>query len=420
MKTQDELYTLDCSATIYPYIGRKDLNQSFHMEADLDRDVDPERLRAVVRKLCERVPTMFVCLHKDALGYKLRHLHETDELVMPQPAVMHLPFAMEDGEPLIRIFYRSNRVGVEVFHAVSDGSGVITLLKTILAEYYRSIGEDIPCTDGILSPLDPVKETETEDSFRTHYEKGHKSVSRSGKRAFRYHPNGPFAPWHQTELTMPLSAIKAASKAYGATLTEFLTAVYLQSFLESEEGSATKKPITLSVPVNLRKLFGSETLRNFSLYFLASVPRAKERPTFPEILDHVKKQFQEGTNKELLHDMICTNAAQASMPVFTYAPRGVKRLILRTGAKLCGECLFTSVLSNLGVVRMPAQLQKHVKMFRAVLGRTPENHIKMTAYCFGDVFGMMFSSMLASREIEENMKRLLAGHNIFAAMQAHA
>ena len=46
----------------------------------------------------------------------------------------------------------------------------------------------------------------------------------------------------------------------------------------------------------------------------------------------------------------------------------------------------------------------------AVCGEIAESH----------VFGMMFSSMLASREIEENMKRLLAGHNIFAAMQAHA
>lgn len=107
------------------------------------------------------------------------------------------------------------------------------------------------------------------------------------------------------------------------------------------------------------------------------------------------------------------------MPAFTYAPRALKRIMLKTGAKLYGECLFTSVLSNLGVVRMPAELQRHVRMFRAVLGRTPVNRIKTTAYCYGDVFGIMFSSILQSREIEEIMKRLLLSYNIPVTMRAH-
>lgn len=419
MNICDEVFDLDCSATIYPYIGTKDINQSFHMEADIDRDVDVERLKAAVQKMCDRTPTMFVCLQEHALGYKLRRLHDTQSLVKPYPAVMHEPFAIRDGEPMIRIFYRGNRIAVEVFHVVSDGSGVIALLKSILAEYYRSMGEEIPCTDGVLSPLDPPKATEVEDSFRANFEKGHKSVSRSGKRAFQYHPDGPFAPWHLTELTMPVSALKAVAKAHGATLTEFICTLYLMSFHASESGKKTKKPITLSVPVNLRGLFGSESLRNFSLYFVASAAEAEQNPTFERILENVKKQFKEGTDKERLHDMICTNVAQSSMPAFTYAPRALKRAILKTGAKLYGECMFTSVVSNLGVVRMPAALQKHVKMFRAVLGRTPVNHIKTTAYCYGDVFGIMFSSMLRSREIEETMKRLFTSYNIPVTLRAH-
>lgn len=420
MNVSDEVFDLDCSATIYPYIGTKDVNQSFHMEADIDSEVDVARLKAAVQKMCARMPTMFVCLQENALGYKLRRLHDTQSLVHPYPAVMHEPFPIRDGEPMIRIFYRENRIAVEVFHVVSDGSGVITLLKSILAEYYRSMGEEIPCTDGVLSPLEAPKESEMEDSFRANFEKGHKPVSRSGKRAFQYHLNGPFAPWHQTELTMPVSAVKAAAKAHGATLTEFLSTLYLMSFHASEAGKKAKKPIALSIPVNLRGLFRSESLRNFSLYFIASAAEGEQNPTFERILENVKKQFKEGTDKKTLHDTICTNATQATMPAFTYMPRALKRIILKTGAKLYGECMFTSVLSNLGVVRMPAELQRHVRMFRAVLGRTPVNRIKTTAYCYGDVFGIMFSSILQSREIEEIMKRLLLSYNIPVTMRAHA
>ena len=410
------LYQMDCSAIVYPYFATDKIQHSFTMEADLDREIDPVLLKTVVQRLCERFPTLFVRLHREKLGYKLEHVHDVTPFIMPRPKFLNMPYDLKNNENLIRITYRGCRLAVECFHSVTDGNGAITLLKSIIAEYFRELGEDIPNTCGILSPEDAPTAAETEDSFRKVFTSAKDTVSRSGKMAFQFNPNGPFAPWHQTELSMPLSEIKPVAKALGATLTEFGVAAYLYAFYQTEKGRTSKKPIIMSVPINLRPLFDSQTLRNFALYFYASVPRGTNL-TFEDVLENVKKEFKAGTDKDLLQRMINTNVAQQEMAFFRALPRVAKGTILRIGAAFCGEAQFTSTLSNLGIFKVPDELAVHIKTFHAVLGQVPKNHILTTAYCYNGTLGFMFSSRLQSREIEHNVQRLLTERGVHATLR---
>ena len=408
------IFPMDCSAIVYPYFATDTINHSFTMEVDLDRDIEPDRLLRVAQKFCERFPTLFVRLYKDKFGYKLEHVEDVTPFVMSRPDLLNTPYDFKNNENLIRITYRANRLAVECFHSVTDGSGAITLLKSLVAEYYRSLGEDIPCTCGVLSPDEPARKTEMEDSFRTRYVKL-KGVERTGKSAFQFKSDGPFETWHQTEVSMDLAQLKPLAKEKGATITEYLAAVYLYAFHQTDEGQKAKKPIILSVPINLRPLFESETLRNFSLYFYASVPRSAH-VTFDAVLENVKREFKEGTDKNLLQRMISTNVAQQEMALFRALPRGIKRTLLRVGGELCGERLFTSTLSNLGIFKLPEELIPHVKAFHAVLGQVPKNHILTTAYCYNGRLGMMFSSRLAGREIENNVRTFLEHRGVQTTM----
>lgn len=400
------VFPMDASATAYPYFATKTINHSFTMEVSLDRDVDPGRLRTVVERMCERFPTLFVRMRMDAFGYKLEHVHDVTPFIMERPAILNLPYDFKNNENLIRITYRGNRLAVECFHSVTDGSGAITLLKSIVAEYYRTLGEDIPSTCGVLSPDDKPKTAETEDSFRTRCIKGGKTVSRPAGRAYQYRPDGPFDTWHQTELTMPVADIKPLAKAADATLTEYLVALYLYAFYKTEGAQKAKRPVVMSVPINLRPVFESETLRNFSLYLLASVPKGEDM-TVERILENVKREFKEGTDKELLQRMINTNVSQQETAAFRALPRPVKRAALRIGAAIYGECTFTSAFSNLGIFKVPDELAPHIQTFHAILGQVPMNHIHTTAYCYNGTLGLMFSSRLASREIEHTVQNLL-------------
>ena len=414
MQAQD-LFTMDCSAVVYPYFARKTINHSFTMEADLDREIDPKLLREVAQSMCERFPTMFVRLHRDAFGYKLKHVHDVTPFVMPRASTINLVYDLKNNENLIRISYLKNRLSVECFHSVTDGSGAITLLKSILAEYYRRLGEDIPNECGILSPEDKPTARETEDSFRANVRKEFGFAGRSGKRAFQLYPEGSFEPWHYTELTMKLADLKPVVKESGATIGEYLAAMFLYTHYRMRQQTKSTRPVTLSVPINLRSIFGSETLRNFSLYFLTGVPEGEV--TFEKILEQVKKDFKAGTDKDTLQKMININVSQQETALFRGLPRGVKKLALRIGSALYGECLFTTNLSNLGLFKVPDALDKHLLAFRAILGPVPVNALHATAYCAKGVFGMTFTSHIQSRIIETEMQKMFADLGVPATLR---
>lgn len=396
-----DVFALDCSATVYPYLATKKVNQIFRMALELDEEIDLDALRAAARKMPRRFPTMFVTLRKDSDTYRLQTMQNGETAICPEPAVYCQPFRLENGENLLRVTYKGNRLGIEVFHAISDGAGGMILLKSLAAEYYRAKGEEIPCEYGVCACDEQAQPYETEDSFRTNYEPDLGGVSRAAKHAFQFSEKGPFEPWHQTEIRIPLQSLKIVTKAHGATITEYAAAVYLDILRTAAKDA--KKPVVLSVPINLRPVFDSRTLRNFSLYFLASVPQDIPDPSFDDILRNVQSQLRAGTDKELLRRTIRQNVSQAEMPIFVKSPRIVKKAILRIGAAMYGEGLYTSTFSNLGIFKLPEALMQHVRSFHAMLGESPVNHIKILSYCYDGVISLMFSSRLVTRELETAM-----------------
>ncbi len=371
------------------------------MALELDVTTDLAIPRGTVCRLAARFPPMFVNLKIDRDTYRLETMRDPAAAVCPEPPVYCQPFSMEDGCGLLRVTYLKNRLGIEMFHSISDGSGGMILLKTLAAEYYRALGEDIPCEYGVCTSDESASPEETVDSFRACYEPELEGVSRSGRHAYQFAAHGPFRPWHQTEFRIPLDALKSAGKAHNATITVYAAALYLDLLRTAADAEQSKKPVVLSVPINLRPFFDSQTLRNFSLYFLASVPQDKPHPTFDDILANVQTQLKEGTDKDLLRRTIHQNVSQAELPVFVKAPRQIKKCILNIGAKLYGEGLYTSTFSNLGVFRLPDALARHVRDFHAMLGESPVNHIKILSYSYNGLVSLTFSSRLAEKKMED-------------------
>ena len=411
----EKIFELDSSAIIYPFVATEEITHGYTMEADIDEMVDVDILKQAADNVCSRFPSLFVALKKVKRGYALKHEKCGSAFVMPRPDFINGAFSVKEGEKLIRIIYKANRVGIEVFHIVTDGYGAIVLLKSLLGEYFRLKGEIIPNECGVFSPDELPSEKELEDSFKAHYRKEHGTESRSAKYAFMpYNENG-FEHWHYTELLMNAAELKAVAKQNNATMTEFVSALYLYSFYEMREKKGSKKPISIAVPMNLRSMFASETLRNFTLFFFAGVPEGEV--TFETILERVKKDFKSGMDKDVIQRMININVAQQSMLIFRILPRVMKKLVLNIGFRLYGEKLYTSTLSNLGVFKIPDELDKHILAFRAVLGPVPINTIHSTMYCSKGIFGITFTSRLAGREIENKMKELLQQQGIKSTLR---
>jgi hypothetical protein len=65
------------------------------------------------------------------------------------------------------------------------------------------------------------------------------------------------------EMKMNVSDLKKISKEYGVTLTVYLTAVFIKSIIENANLKDLKRPIGITLPVDLRHIFPSKTVRSF-------------------------------------------------------------------------------------------------------------------------------------------------------------
>ena len=66
---------------------------------------------------------------------------------------------------------------------------------------------------------------------------------------------------------VPVDQLRKVSQQYSSSVTEYLTAVLLQSLLENQAARHYRhpRPVALAIPINLRQWIPSETLRHFIL-----------------------------------------------------------------------------------------------------------------------------------------------------------
>ncbi len=187
----------------------------------------------------------------------------------------------------VLVYNERNRVAVEFFHAVTDGNGGMTFFKTLLAEYIsQKYGVAVPTEHGVLGRLEEPDEEELEDSFLRYAG----DVKASRKEATAYHLTGtPEPDGFKNLITMiaPSDDVRAAAKRHGVTVTELLCAAMMQAINELQAERVPqrrlRKPVKVLLPVNLRRMFPSKTLRNFVSYITPEIDPCMGDYSFDEI-----------------------------------------------------------------------------------------------------------------------------------------
>ena len=169
-----------------------------------------------------------------------------------------------------RVIAFRNRIAVEFFHSLTDGTGALIFLKSLVAEYLeQKYNIEIPCENGVVNRKDSPTEEELEDCFP----KNAGAVPASRKDTNAWHMYGEPQRDGFLNLTCFNLSVKEAlemAHKYNSTLTVFISAVMMKALLnlqnEKNPNVKRQKRIKLPIPVNLRQLFPSSTLRNFAMY----------------------------------------------------------------------------------------------------------------------------------------------------------
>lgn len=145
-------YRLDNAGMVYSAIQRDDYSAVYRFSAVMDAPVDPGRLQSAVQRVMPRFPGFQVRLRRGVFWYYFDADPSFVPAVEPDIANPCQPIRFSARDRLLRAFYYGPRISIELFHALADGAGALVLLKTLVAEYLRQGGVEVPCTEGVLDP----------------------------------------------------------------------------------------------------------------------------------------------------------------------------------------------------------------------------------------------------------------------------
>lgn len=116
---------LDNASNIFP-AARSDVDPKvFRMSAELDHEVDPALLQDALEETFARFPLYHAVLRRGVFWY---YLQDSDLHPQVEPETEHscAPLYQADRRTLLfRVLHHRRRLSLEVFHALSDGTGAL-------------------------------------------------------------------------------------------------------------------------------------------------------------------------------------------------------------------------------------------------------------------------------------------------------
>ena len=363
---------LDNAAKIYPAAKRRNWNNFFRISATLTEPVDVAVLRSALDVTARRFPSIAVRLRRGVFWYYLEQIPKAPAIQEEKSCPLaHAPFH-QVRQCAFRVLVYHNRFAVEFFHALTDGTGALIFVKTLLAEYLsQKYGLTVPAADGVLGRLEEPSDAELEDSFLRYAG----DVKASRKESTAWHLSGtPEKDGFKNLVTLmvPAPELKACAKRYGVSVTELLCAAMMQAIAQLQAEKVPqrrlRKPVKVLLPVNLRNLFPSRTLRNFASYITPEIDPRMGDYTFEEICAAVHHRMGLENNPQTMRAKFAANVASEKSPVLRVMPLFIKNLAMKAVFDTVGECKSCLCLSNLGVVRLPEVMAPYVARMDFIIG----------------------------------------------------
>lgn len=362
---------LDNSAKIYPASASSRWNNIYRLSATLTEDVDREVLQSALDVTVRRFPSIAVRLHRGMFWYYLEEIDHAPRIKDEGPyPLKHMPFD-DIRSCAFRVLVYKKRIAVEFFHALTDGNGGLVFLKTLLAEYItEKYGETVPCGNGILDRLEPPSEEELEDSFPKH--KAVVGKSRSESDSYRV-LGTPEEDGFCTATTMMMNTEELLTVAHGmgVTLTELLAAMFIKASIALQEEDVPyvrrRKKVKVLIPCDLRRLYGSRTLRNFVLYSTPGVDPRLGEYSIEELARIVHHRMALDITEKNMGARIYTNVHDEERLILKLTPLFIKNIVMKAIFMMVGEKKSALSVSNLGLVRLPEEMSRYIERFDFVL-----------------------------------------------------
>ena len=404
---------LDNAAKIFPALSGREDAEVFRLTCQLKEEIVPELLQQAVDMAIEEYPSFTNVVRRGVFWYYLEEtmmrpkIHEENQTPLR-------PLYKQGNRLLIDISYYRKRVNFEIFHALSDGTGAMVFFQTIIV-YYLKLRHSELLGNVVIENYDHTERQVESDGFTQYYEPTQGNPTDFKEFLGKKQKNGKVYQFkerktadyrqHLTEGSMSAAKIKAAAKALGATITEFICAVLILSIYDNMEPKDRKKKITIAIPVNLRNYFASSTLRNFfgMIHVTYDFSSSKEH-TLESIIPAVREEFEKELTLENMQKKIASQVKMERHPIVRVCPLILKDLVV---VLMQTESMKrrTIALSNVGKVSIQKEFADYIDSF-GVFNSSSARQMCMST--FGDNMIINFAGVLAEHDVERSFYRRMA------------
>lgn len=187
-------YKIDNTGKIFHAVTNASNSSVYRVSMIMKESVNAELLQDALDKVIKRFPMLAVKVRK---GLFWDFMEENDEKLHIQEETTYPCYIINPRENhgyLMRVLYFQRRVSVEIFHSLTDGSGAVEFLKSLIFQYLLFQEKDVTTDGEVLFPDDVPSKYETEDSFEKYFHPSGQSQQREKESPAFQIKGSPFDP----------------------------------------------------------------------------------------------------------------------------------------------------------------------------------------------------------------------------------
>ncbi|MCR5357628.1 MAG: hypothetical protein K6E63_09550 [Lachnospiraceae bacterium] len=358
-------YRLDNVAKVFLAAHNKRNPRSIRVSCILNEPVDADVLQQALEITVKHRPQIQVRIRR---GFFWHYLEQTDTAPVAMPETLgpcpSLYGGSYKGVLHYLVTYYNDRINIDMFHAICDGTGAFILLKLLVLNYLklRYPGQ----LNEVSLPDSASSDDRSQNSYDHFYDDSNgpipKTILNKKKRAYRILSRKlPYNQLQYFEVHLDSARLLKSARKLNVSLTSYLGASLMLAIRADMPIRQRRRPVTISMPVNLRKYYPSDTLRNFfnnvdvSHYFDGT-------ETLEELAAEFDGKLKSSLKPELIKEQMNRYQSIEQLFLTRMVPLFIKQPIVRmfSGRE---EKTVTAVLSNLGPIDMPPQTQPYIRGF---------------------------------------------------------
>lgn len=412
-------HRLDNTANLFPVITSKRFSNVYRLSINLSAPVKGEILQQAVEDVLPWFAALRVRMRRGLFWRYLEFNPATPMVQEEDDFPCRYIDPAQNNQYLFKVSYYDTRVNLEVFHAITDGTGGMQFLQAVCCRYLLLAHPDA------FRPEDKERHwfaehgEDTEDSYVSNYVPTKKSTFREG-RGYKLKGERDYVDsLGVIHIYTPVPELLAACRKRGVSITQYITAcIGWAVYTEQLKKQPPKHPVNILLPVNLRNMFPSNTTLNFFSNVYIRLDYKQEELTFEKLLEEVKHQFEEKVTREAMMEKISYTVGSGYSVPIRIVPLPIKNIALRV---LFEASVKTSSLSfsSLGKVSFPEVFSPYITGCHVLLSTAPREPLKCTAASYGDTFTISFTSLLHSTAIQRAVVRQLTAEGLEVAIETN-